>query len=182
MVSTIINNCKDSWCCARVQLTKQGHSIHIHTWTCVYMYIWNMEKFSEKAFFIIKLGLLIHYSHFIGVLVLVFPLSIYYLVILLASLAFFSRKLVHLAKRWVKWKKSNQNQKYCIFLHINLLKMSCRKCWKWYFQDPKVKNFLGEYALGWDTVATTFHLHVCTHSKSHAMRLKRLIRHKRGPT
>ena len=40
-----------------------------------------------------------HYSHFIGVLVLVFPVSIYYLVILLASLAFFSRKLVHLTER-----------------------------------------------------------------------------------
>ena len=79
-------------------------------------------------------------------------------------------------------KKSNQNQKYCIFLHINLLKMSCRKRWKWHFRDPKVKNFLGEQALGWDTAATTCHPHVCTHSKSHAMRLKRLIRHKRGPT
>ena len=121
MVSTIIN-CKDSWCCARVQLTKQGHSIHIHTWTCVYMYSWNMEKFSEKAFFIIKLGWLIHYSHFIGVLVLVFPLSIYYLVILLASLAFFSRKLVHLTKRWVKWK--NQIKiKSTVFSYILI-------CWK----------------------------------------------------
>ena len=71
-----------------------------------------------------------------------------------------------------------KSTKYCIFLHINLLKMSCRKRWKWHFQVPKIKNFLGEHALGWHTVATTFLPSVCTHSKSHATPLKRLIRHK----
>ena len=70
-----------------------------------------------------------------------------------------------------------KSTKYRIFLHINLLKMSCTKRWKWHFRDPKVKNLLGEHALGWDTVATTFLPRVRTHSKSHAMPLKRLIRH-----
>ena len=45
---------------------------------------------------------MIHYSHYIGVLVLVFPLSIYYSIILMVSLAFFSCKLIHLTERWVK--------------------------------------------------------------------------------
>ena len=116
VVSTIIN-CKDSWCCARVQLTnyiiqKKGHSVHIHTWTCVYMYSW-------KAFFIIKSGWLIHYSHYIGVLVLVFPLSIYYSIILMVSLAFFSCKLIHLTERWVKWKIQLSTVFSCILI-----------CWK----------------------------------------------------
>ena len=70
--------------------------------------------------------------------------------------------------------KMKKSTKYCIFLHINLLKMSCRKRWKWHFRGPKVKNFLGEHALSWDIVATTFLPHVHTRAKSHAMPLKRL--------
>ena len=31
---------------------------------------------------------------------------------------------------------------HCIFLRINLLKMSCGKGWKWHFRDPKFKDFL----------------------------------------
>ena len=36
---------------------------------------------------------------------------------------------------------------------INLLKMSCRKRWKWHFRDPKFKTFPGgacpQTPLGW---------------------------------
>ena len=45
--------------------------------------------FSEKAFFLTKLGWLIHFLHDTGVFVLVFPLSYYYSIILMESLAFF---------------------------------------------------------------------------------------------
>ena len=129
-------------------------------------------KNKEKAFFIIKSGWLIHYLHYIGVLVLVFPLAIYYSIILMAALAFFSRKTHTPYREMSKMKKSAKN---CICVHINLLKMSCRKHWKWHFWDPKVKNFLGEHALGWATLAATFLPCMHTHSKSHATPLKRLI-------
>ena len=36
---------------------------------------------------------------------------------------------------------------YCVFLRFNLLKMSCGKCWKWHFRDPKSTNFSGGESL-----------------------------------
>ena len=36
------------------------------------------------------------------------------------------------------------NDYYCIFLRIYLTKMSCRKCRRWYFREPKFKHYLGE--------------------------------------
>ena len=50
---------------------------------------------------------------------------------------------------------------YCIFWHFNLLKMSCRKCWKWYFWDLNLIIFWGgacpQTPLGWAAFgATTF--------------------------
>ena len=41
---------------------------------------------------------------------------------------------------------SVQLTNYCIILHINLLKMSWGKRWKWHFRDPKFRNFLREHA------------------------------------
>ena len=59
----------------------------------------------------------------------------------------------------------------CIFLRINLLKVSCRKRWKCHFRDPKLRNFLGSIPpdlVGWaDFGATTFFPRVRTPSQSH---------------
>ena len=49
-----------------------------------------LSFFSEKVFFLIKLGWLICFLHDTGVFVLVFPSSYYYAVFLMESLAFFS--------------------------------------------------------------------------------------------
>ena len=47
----------------------------------------------------------------------------------------------------LKWDEKRKDvpslQPHCTFLHICVLKMSCRKCRKWYFGDPKFKHFQG---------------------------------------
>ena len=48
----------------------------------------------------------------------------------------------------LKWDEKRKDvpslQPHCTFLHICVLKMSCRKCRKWYFGDPKFKHFQGD--------------------------------------
>ena len=64
---------------------------------------------------------------------------IHYSIILTLSLAFFSP--LNIVPTTLKFTTN-----YCIFLLINLPEMSCGKRWKWRFQDPKIKTFLGENA------------------------------------
>ena len=91
--------------------------------------IWKKDVFlifSKQIFFIIKSGWLINFSRYIGMFTLVFALSFfYYSIILMASLAIFSRK------------HSTLPTTPETFLRINLLKMSCGKRWKWHFRDAK---------------------------------------------
>ena len=73
-------------------------------------------------------------SRYIGIFALVFVLSFfYYSIILMASLAIFSRKHSTLPTTPERSKINN----YCIFQHINLLKMSFAQHWKWHFRDSK---------------------------------------------
>ena len=138
------------------------------------MYSWNIEKlyifyFLKKPFSIIKSGWLIHFLHLIGVFVLIFLLLFH---ILMASLAFFfSRKHCTLPTTL---------KMGCIFLRINLLKVSCRTRWKWHFRDPKLRNFLGSIPLdlvGWaDFGATPFFL-ACVHLQNLTLRSWLLFRY-----
>ena len=92
-------------------------SIYLHT-PVRSAEIWIL--FSPENIFIIKLGWLINFSHYISVFVLVFPLSFYYSVTL-------------------EMGKINNWRTYW--------KISRGKRGKWHFRDPKLKHFLGEACL-----------------------------------
>ena len=94
------------------------------------MYSWNMKKlytsdFPRKSFFIIKSGWLIHFLHHSLYWCLCVSISstfYCYSIILNVSLAFFPRKQCTLPTTLEKGKVNKYN--YCIFRHINVLKMS----------------------------------------------------------
>ena len=76
--------------------------------------------FSPVNIFIIKLGWLINFSHYISVFVLVLPLSFYY------SITLEMGTINNWRTYW---------------------KISRGKRGKWHFRDPKLKHFLGEACL-----------------------------------
>ena len=94
------------------------------------MYNWNMKKlytsdFPRKSFFIIKSGWLVHFLHHSLYWCLCVSISstfYCYSIILNVSLAFFPRKQCTLPTTLEKGKVNKYN--YCIFRHINVLKMS----------------------------------------------------------
>ena len=129
--NTLIKTCRVDWvrkfvsnacvaCKCGGSLQKSARrvaSIYSHT-PVRSVEIWIL--FSPENIFIIKLGWLINFSHYISVFVLVFPLSFYY------SITLEMGKINNWRTYW---------------------KISRGKRGKWHFRDPKLKHFLGEACL-----------------------------------
>ena len=114
-VRKFVSNARDAFKCGG-SLKKSARnvaSIYSHT-PVRSAEIWIL--FSPENIFIIKLGWLINFSHFISVFVLVFPLSFYY------SITLEMGKINNWRTYW---------------------KISRGKRRKWHFRDPKLKHFPG---------------------------------------
>lgn len=113
-----------------------------------------------------------------------FILKSEWLITLLQNICFFVCKYILypfiIQQEMLMWDETRKDvpslQPHCIFLRIYILKMSCRKCWKWYFRDPKFEHLLGEYTpetpLVWSTFCALTFLPLQRPSKSHTLLMK----------
>ena len=147
----------------------QKCSICVCTYAC--MYSWNVEF------------LFISWKHFLSEWLNDFLSE--WLITLSQNICFFflCKYILYpfiIQQEMLKWDEKRKDvpslQPHCTFLHICILKMSCRKCRKWYFRDPKFKHFQGdcppETPLVWRTFSALTFLPLRRPSKSHTLLVK----------